>query len=264
MKDLNQTSEITGRQPLLMVVPCFNEASRFNSIYFQELCAIEGTIWFFVDDGSVDATLEVLKSFCTKKNTKILKLPNNVGKSEAIRLGLLDALRDHPNALWCGFLDSDGAFNSREVEGIVLRAKSEEFESHHSLFTSRVKLSGRDIHRKTYRHLIGRLIATMFGLIWKDIPYDTQSGFKIFRNNRNFKESIAEPFTTRWFFDIEIIARIASKQDSAPNIWEEPLNSWIDISGSKISTREKIRLAREIPRVMLVLVKSKNCLNKID
>ncbi len=264
MKDLNQTSEIARHQPLLMVVPCFNEASRFNSNYFQEVCAIEGTIWCFVDDGSIDSTLEILKSFCTKKNTKILKLPNNVGKSEAIRLGLLDALSDYPNALWCGFLDSDGAFNSREVERIVLRAKSEEFESHHSLFTSRVKLSGRNIHRKTYRHLIGRLIATMFGLIWKDIPYDTQSGFKIFRNNRYFKESIAAPFTTRWFFDIEIIARIASKQDSAPKIWEEPLNSWIDISGSKISAREKIRLAREIPRVMLVLMKSKNYLNKID
>lgn len=262
MENLSQISERYGPQPLLMVVPCFNEESRFDPNYFQELCSIGGTFWFFVDDGSTDATSDILTKFCIKKNAKLLNLPKNVGKSEAIRRGLLKALSEYPNSLWCGFIDSDGAFDSKETEDIFLGLKNSRHDSHQAFFSSRVKLSGRKIHRKIHRHLIGRFIATVFGFIWKDIPYDTQSGFKIFRNDSYFRESISVPFVTRWFFDMEIILRITSKQNRAPIIWEEPLNSWTDISGSKISAREKLRIAREIPSVILLLAQNRNHLNK--
>lgn len=256
-----KSSENFEYEPVLIIVPCFNESLRFNQKYFENLIGITGTVWFFVDDGSKDETFPILQALCTFANSHVLRLSNNVGKSEAIRIGLLDALNRFPSSSWCGFLDSDGAFDSTEVAAIINRIINKEFDSFQALFSSRVKLSGRKIHRETYRHLIGRAVATIFGLIWKDIPYDTQSGFKIFRSNDLLKEIILIPFQTRWFFDIEIIARIAEKQQLSPLIWEEPLNSWMDIKGSKISIREIFRLAGEVPRVAFLLANKRKYLN---
>ena len=56
-----------------------------------------------------------------------------------------------------------------------------------------------------------------------------------------FKAELADcfkkPFITKWLFDIEIIARMQQrykKSDLINNIYELPLNSWHDVSGSKL------------------------------
>ena len=158
-------------------------------------------------------------------------------------------------------MDSDGAFSSDEVSELLAAVRDNRFESYDAVFSSRVKLSGRRIERKTYRHLIGRVVATAFGAIWKEIPYDTQSGFKLFRNSEFFRNAISKPLNNRWFFDIGIVVRMANSQKSLPSIWEAPLNSWVDVSGSKISIRESFRLAFEIPKIAYLLFSNRKYLN---
>jgi len=245
---------------ILMVVPCFNEEKRFDQEYFDHLTRIESTAWLFVDDGSKDATLSVLSNFCRRSNTNFLHLPKNVGKSEALRIGMLQAIEKDSGAKWIGFLDSDGAFSVEDVNEILTKIMKDEFEMYEAIFTSRVKLSGRRIQRKPYRHLLGRILTTVFGVIWKDIPYDTQSGFKVIRNTQTFRNSILQPFTNRWFFDIEIVLRMARSQNKIPHIWEQPLFSWVDISGSKISLRECVRLAFEVSKIMILLLRNRTYL----
>lgn len=246
---------------VVIIVPCFNEEKRFNKNYFDELVVIKGTEWLFVDDGSDDNTFSILSNFCSNQKAKVLRLPKNVGKSEAIRSGMLYAKDAYPSLPWFGFLDSDGAFSSDEVSEILVAASDKRFESYDAVFSSRVKLSGRRIERKTYRHLIGRVVATAFGAIWKEIPYDTQSGFKLFRNSEFFLDAISKPLNNRWFFDIGIVVRMANSQKLLPSIWEVPLNSWVDVSGSKISIRESFRLAFEIPKIASLLFASRKYLN---
>ena len=167
----------------------------------------------------------------------------------------------YPSLPWFGFLDSDGAFSSDEVSELLAAVRDNRFESYDAVFSSRVKLSGRRIERKTYRHLIGRVVATAFGAIWKEIPYDTQSGFKLFRNSEFFRNAISKPLNNRWFFDIGIVVRMANSQKRLPSIWEAPLNSWVDVSGSKISIRESFRLAFEIPKIAYLLFSNRKYLN---
>lgn len=246
---------------VVIIVPCFNEEKRFNKNYFDELVVTKGSEWLFVDDGSDDNTFNILSNFCSSQNAKVLRLPKNVGKSEAIRSGMAYAKDTYPSLPWFGFLDSDGAFSSDEVSEILAAVRDKRFESYDAVFSSRVKLSGRRIERKTYRHLIGRVVATAFGAIWKEIPYDTQSGFKLFRNSEFLQDAISKPLNNRWFFDIGIVVRMANSQKRLPNIWEVPLNSWVDVSGSKISIRESFRLAFEIPKIASLLFANRKYLN---
>ena len=262
-RDLEK-NEYSSIAQVVVIVPCFNEEKRFNSKYFDKLVAIEGTEWLLVDDGSVDDTFNILTKYCSNQNAKLLKLPKNFGKSEAIRNGMLYASEIFPTIKWFGFLDSDGAFSVQDVNEILLKVKNEKYEPYDAVFSSRVKLSGRSIERKTYRHLLGRVLTTAFGSIWKDIPYDTQSGFKVFRNSEFFRAAISKPLNNRWFFDIGIVIRLANSQERLPNIWEVPVNSWVDVSGSKISIRESFRLAFEIPRIISLLIANRKYLNTYE
>ena len=254
---INRNPVPNAKRNLAVVVPCFNEEKRFDLEYFDHLSRIEGTVWLFVDDGSNDATLSILRIFCGRSNTDFLHLPKNVGKSEALRIGMSHSIKNHPEVKWIGFLDSDGAFSIEDVNEILTKVMKNEFEKYEAIFTSRVKLSGRRIQRKPYRHLLGRILTTIFGVAWKDIPYDTQSGFKVMRNTQTFRDSILKPLTNRWFFDIEIVLRMARSQNKLPQIWEEPLFSWVDVSGSKISFREYLRLVFEISKIIILLFRNR-------
>ncbi len=246
---------------VVIIVPCFNEEKRFDKKYFENLVVAKGTEWLFVDDGSFDNTFNILSDLCSGQNVKALRLPKNVGKSEAVRSGMSYAKDIYPSINWFGFLDSDGAFSYDEVSEILVAVGDKNFESYDAVFSSRVKLSGRRIERKTYRHLIGRIVTTIFGAIWKEIPYDTQSGFKLFRNTEFFLDAISKPLNNRWFFDIGIVVRMANSQGRLPSIWEIPVRSWVDVSESKISIRESFRLAFEIPRIASLIFVNRKHLN---
>jgi len=75
-----------------MVVPCFNEASRWDSAYWTHITALPSIDWAFIDDGSTDATPGKLANFVSIQcevgiTDSLLVLPTNVGKGEAVRAG---------------------------------------------------------------------------------------------------------------------------------------------------------------------------------
>jgi hypothetical protein len=117
-----------------------------------------------------------------------------------------------------------------------------------------VKLSGRKVLRNTGRHFIGRVITTLFGLFWQEIPYDTQSGFKVYKAKILTPQIFFEPFVTRWFFDIELHLRVLISTKNKFSVWEEPLHVWNDIPDSRINGREKIKLIIEIIKVLKLLL----------
>ena len=78
-----------------IIIPCFNEGQRLPVEIFQEFLREQHLVQFvFVDDGSTDNTYKILESLRNSfpKDTDILKLPNNSGKAEAVRLGMLFTL----------------------------------------------------------------------------------------------------------------------------------------------------------------------------
>lgn len=231
-----------------VVVPCFNEADRWNPGYWQRLISLPQTRWIFVDDGSSDGTLALLESACIGTPGRLLAQPSNSGKAEAVRVGLLAALGEASGDDTVAFMDADGAFGINDVERLceLITVLDEEFDA---LWSSRVALAGRSIQRTARRHYLGRIAATV--LSWNDhaVPYDTQSGFKLFRPTNTLGQILQTPFETRWLFEVEMLNRFRRYAGRPMAIWEEPLFFWHDVPGSKVSGREVLRIGREILKV---------------
>jgi len=231
-----------------VVVPCYNEGHRWDSDYWRELVDLGGFRWIFVDDGSQDNTLDVATAVCSDTNSSVLSLGVNAGKSEAVRAGLLQAIKTSQPSDIVGFMDADGAFARYDIERLgdlfcEMRSASEPFDA---LWSSRVALAGRSIDRSASRHYMGRIAATF--LSWRDpsVPYDTQSGFKLFKPSVEFSRTLQAPFQTRWLFEMEMLTRFQVENGRPMKVWEEPLLSWWDVPGSKVSAREVLRIGREI------------------
>jgi dolichyl-phosphate beta-glucosyltransferase len=242
---------------LAMVVPCFNEENRFDLLAWAEIISkTENCMWLFVNDGSLDETFSVL-SRLSARNVKVLDLRLNVGKGEAIRSGFaaIMQLPEFDKIQQIGFIDSDGAFGLDDILNMVSESKSKlGSESHYGLIIgSRVQLAGRDIRRNTSRHYLGRIIASVICLGWKSAPYDTQSGFKIFKCDSNFIESVKNPFITSWFFDIEIMLRLEKLGSLHP--WEVPLTRWHEIEGGSIKLKSFISIGKQIFSVKVLVNK---------
>ena len=206
--------------------------------------------WVFVNDGSTDATIERLNEIVSGTDSRVIDSPRNQGKGNAIRTGLQGALVNNADCEIVGYVDSDGAFSKEDILRIVNLAisiaGSEAINPVDAILSSRVALAGHQIKRKSSRHYIGRVIATLLTSRWEDAPYDTQSGFKLFRNSDSLKSAIKYKFRTHWFVDIELLTRIGIANRGVLNIWEEPLTSWRDVKGSKIGLREIPKLLIEI------------------
>jgi glycosyltransferase involved in cell wall biosynthesis len=240
-----------------VIVPCYNEAVRFESKYFKSLAQINGTHWYFVNDGSTDSTGTILNEFCSSVvNATCINIQVNKGKSHALSFGIKYVLDTSNRFSWIGILDSDGAFSRADVTRIINLARSKKLNKIDAVYGARVKLAGREICRNRSRHYSSRIITTFFGLLWKDIPYDTQTGLKIYSIKILPSSLFVKPFKTKWFFDIEIHQRINIHTKYRFKVWEEPLNAWKDVSGSKITPLELPILMKELTRITMLLLKS--------
>ena len=232
-----------------IVVPCFNEAGRWNDAYWRSMLALDGVRWVFVDDGSRDGTLGLIDDLVASSSglARAVHLDRNGGKAEAVRAGMLTALDDGSRSV--GFMDADGAFSVSDVDRFVRLMASRSEEGDDSVWSSRVALAGRDIQRSDSRHYIGRLVATVLTMGEEYLPYDTQSGFKLYGADERLRDCLSGRFTTRWMFDLELYYRWRRAYGSSMRVWEEPLDHWRDVAGSKVTGREAVRAIREIAAI---------------
>ena len=235
---------------LIVIVPAFNEEERLSSgNVFNEILALPDISFCFVNDGSTDQTMTILSQFSKANGDLLVDLPENVGKAEAIRLGFQHVM-SHSPPKYIGFLDADSAFSGAAFESFVAGAL-ERFLSDGELaavISSRVQLAGRNIERSTFRHYISRILITLIGFAVPNLPYDSQSGLKIFRNSSELRNAMSKPFKTRWFFDIELLIR--TNWLASGMVWEEPVLEWRDVAGSHLSLLKAPQLVVEIFRVI--------------
>lgn len=233
-------SPVSGQCAL--VVPCYNEAHRLPVAEFRAFLASapKGFELIFVDDGSSDTTLEVLRPF-ELAGARVLAKKPNAGKGEAVRYGMLHAV-DLPGIAVVGFWDADLATPLDAVAQLmrVLETKPDI----QMVFGARIKLLGREVERKLSRHYIGRVFATVVSNMLRLPVYDTQCGAKLFRVTPDLRRVLADPFLSRWIFDVEIIARYIRLHGVGwvqSAIYEYPLHKWQDVAGSKLKPTDFLK-----------------------
>lgn len=249
-----------------VVVPCYNEEKRIREEEFgrflssQEMADASIRL-LFVDDGSTDATVEVLQrivSAAPAGRASLLPLTPNGGKAEAVRRGMLQAVEQPApeGGAIVGFWDCDLATPLDAIQELAEVLRAQPWTQ--MVFGARVALLGRQIERKVVRHYLGRVFATLASLSLGMPIYDTQCGAKLFRASDELKTVLSHPFLTRWVFDCEMVARFAALQGPKPHrpvqhtIFEFPLTRWVDVAGSKVKPWDILKMAWGLCRIRVI------------
>ncbi len=238
----------------IIVVPCFNEANRIDTRRFQQFAAGCPAVRFlFVNDGSTDGTLGVLERLhaVAQDRFRFVHLSRNSGKAEAVRHGMLTALRERPQ--YVGYWDADLATPLEEIPRFC--QVLDEQPGVQLVIGARMPLLGHRIQRRPLRRWLGRLFAGTASLALGAGIYDTQCGAKLFRAGSTCAELFEQPFHTRWIFDVEIFARLVAGEGHLAGacleeiIYEYPLDSWREVAGSKLKSSDFVKAFGELAQI---------------
>jgi len=225
----------------VICVPCYNEENRLNKNAFLSFVNTHSdVVLLFVNDGSKDKTLDVLNAFAEKhERIEVLDLPQNSGKAEAVRQGMLHAMTFNPN--FVAFYDADMATPPEDLYAMITLINEKPY---HAVIGSRILRLGGNIDRTFMRGIASRVFANVAARTLGELKiYDTQCGAKVFRTS--VAQIIFEqPFMTNWIFDVELLARMIKQygmQSMYDNVYEYPLSAWHDVDGSKIKKMDFIR-----------------------
>ncbi|MBA3015157.1 MAG: glycosyltransferase [Proteobacteria bacterium] len=240
-------------QSVAIVIPCFNEETRLPQEEFYLFARQhKGVDFIFVNDCSTDGTARVIDTLCSKipQQCMALHLPINLGKSGAVREGFIKAFAGDYAAI--GFWDADLA---TPLPAIIKFSALLADSQLTMVIGSRVRLLNRHIERRSGRHYLGRVFATMASVVLGLTVYDTQCGAKLFANNTLLRQVFVKPFTVNWIFDVEILARyqlLIRNQGGEPltvSACEYPLEQWHDVPGSKLRAKDFIVAVYEIIKI---------------
>jgi glycosyltransferase involved in cell wall biosynthesis len=244
-------------QKTWIVVPCYNEAARLDPDAFVSALERAPQLGFvMVDDGSRDATLEILEAFRRRmpEQVTVVALEKNAGKAEAVRRGILHAFTI--GAELTGYWDADLATPLHYIETFAELLQNERLQL---VIGARVQMLGRRVQRSPMRHYIGRGFGTLAAIALGLPIYDTQCGAKLFRTTKAVHSAFERPFTLRWSFDVEMLGRLVERQNSVGDIRleeqcaEVPLEEWADAPGSKLTARAFPRIAFELATLLITV-----------
>lgn len=231
-----------------LVVPCYNEEERLQVGVFQRFAAAHPSIRFvMVNDGSRDQTADILAALAVARprQFEVLSLAVNSGKAEAVRQGMVHALAAGADAV--GFIDADLAAPLDEVPRLIDVLQRRPDVS--VVVGSRLALAGHTIRRRWIRRVLGRCFAAVAaGLIGLPLR-DTQCGLKLFRGGAATLRLFAEPFRSRWIFDVEVLARLIAARGRAAataEIYELPVEEWSEVAGSKLKSGDFVKAVGEL------------------
>lgn len=211
---------------LSVIIPAYNEAKRIplTLIDIDKHLSKENYSYeiIVVDDGSMDATAEIVKRFSSLiKNLRIVCSGKNEGKGAAVALGMSEAKGNLRL-----FTDADNSASIREFNNMIPIFK----DGYEVVMGSR-NLKGSRVFPPQPLH---RRLAGGLGSLWVQITllpglYDTQCGFKAFTENAAQK---IFPLlkTKQWGFDIEllVLARLLNLRiKETPIAWADNIYSHV-------------------------------------
>ena len=236
-----------------VVIPCYNEEERLLSTEFLHFVEKNtGYHLCFVNDGSKDKTLQVLKELQKGREDYITvyDCEINGGKAEAVRLGMLHMAKKE-DLDYIGFLDADLSTDLADFDDLVKTIESSDFKI---VSGSRISRMGANITKESARKIISLTINFIIRKILKMDFKDTQCGAKIFRKD-SIDIAFSEKFVTQWIFDVEIFKRMTQHfglNKAKAYLCEQPLKRWIHADGSKLSMKDSVKIVFQLAQIARV------------
>lgn len=234
-----------------IIIPCYNEELRLNSSEYIDFSKEYPNIHFiFVNDGSSDNTLKLLNSLAKEaSNCHVIDQEDNRGKAFAVYSGFDVAFRYKYD--YIGFWDADLATPLDMIPKFCNLLNTGDYSA---IFGCRLQRLGSNINRTPMRHYMGRFFATLISRVLVLPIYDSQCGAKIFINNDALKKAFSQSFLSKWIFDVELIARLLKineidRDAYIKTIYEYPLETWNDVDGSKITTKDGLKAFYDLIKI---------------
>jgi dolichyl-phosphate beta-glucosyltransferase len=187
-----------------MVIPAYNEETRLVRTLLSVMGYLDRRGFsheiIVVDDGSDDATADIVREFSKRFETiRLIRLPRNMGKGAAVRTGIRNA-----TGQYVMYNDADGATPVEQIEQLLafMERGADVAIGSRALYSPETH-----VERKLRRAVAGRIFAFLVNALVVPRVVDTQCGFKMFRNHvarRIFEIQRLDGFA----FDIEVL-RIA-------------------------------------------------------
>lgn len=236
-----------------VVIPCYNEEERLLSEEFiNYIDKNSGYHLCFVNDGSKDKTLDVLKELQKGREDfiTVYDCKKNGGKAEAVRLGMLYMAKKE-DLDYIGFLDADLSTDLADFDDLVKTIETSEFKI---VSGSRISRMGANITKESARKIISLTINFIIRTILKMNFKDTQCGAKIFHKDV-IEIAFGKKFITQWIFDIEIFKRMSihfGLKEAKAMLCEQPLKRWIHSDGSKLSMKDSVKIVGQLGQIAWV------------
>lgn len=211
-----------------IVLPFYNESKRITNI-FKPIINLKKKIrnieFIFVNDGSIDSSINLINDFIKKnkiKNFKIISYLKNKGKGHALKMGVLNAKYE-----WILTSDID---LSVELDYFLKWFNLYELKDNAAYFASRNN-SGSKIKTIFIRKFIGNILQYLVHIFVDKNLMDTQCGYKLYNKKytlKTFKNLSVKGFA----HDIELIFLLKKnkiKIIELPVIWKHKTNGKINI-----------------------------------
>lgn len=184
-----------------VLIPTYNNQNTLNRVIDGVLIYTNHII--VINDGSTDSTADILKTYENK--IKVLHIPENKGKGNALRLGFKHA-KEYEYAIT---IDSDGQHFPHDIPNFIAKI---EREKRPLLIIGNRRMEQDGIPRKSS---FGNRFSNFWFWFETGIKLeDTQSGYRLYP----LKHIPKKFWTTKFEFEIEVIVRTAWKGIDVVNI----------------------------------------------
>ncbi len=186
---------------LSLVIPVYNESHRLASTLailnsWQAPTDLKIDKVIFVNDGSTDTSLKILKSSKINFPKKIISYDLNRGKGNAIRRGLLTSTSDYTL-----IMDADLATPLSQLERFIPDMKK---ATDVIIGTRKNGHSTVTVHQPFVREHLGRVYTRLTQLILGVPITDFTCGFKAF-SQKAIENISPRSFINRWSYDSELL-----------------------------------------------------------
>jgi glycosyltransferase involved in cell wall biosynthesis len=232
-----------NRIELSVVIPAYNEASRIEqalSSTYEFLLSRYGAFEIVViDDGSKDATTQVVESFSKSvpgDRVRLISLSHNCGKGAALRAGVAQSRGER-----FLIMDADLATPIEELD-TLWRA----LDDGAVVATGSRAIVGAHITRSQsiIRVLLGRLGNVWIRILAVPRIHDTQCGFKLFQGDVG-RELFRRCREDRFGIDVEVLGWARKMRQPIAEIGVR----WAHQSGSKVKWRDYLDVLIKVPKI---------------